>query len=66
MEAILEALKFVEEHVGCGDLETLCYVFAVKFAELDSNRGLYDARAWCVANRGRLFENRGGVWCPRT
>jgi len=64
-EAVIEALRFVESTVGCGDLETLCYVFAVKFTELDNGRGLYDARAWCVANRGVLFINKGGVWCPR-
>jgi len=65
MEAILEALKFVEERVGCGDLETLCYVFAVKFMELDNGRGLYDTRAWCLVNREKLFVNKGGVWCPK-
>jgi len=65
MSEVIEALKFVESVVGCGDLETLCYVFAVKISELDNGRGLYDSRAWCLVNREKLFVNKGGVWCPR-
>jgi len=64
-EVILEALKFVRDNIGCGDLESVCYVFAVKLSELDNERGLYDARVWCLVNRDLLFDYKGGVWCPK-
>jgi len=62
-EAVREALSRTRQYIECGDLTTLCYIFASNLVDLTDDVGLFDGQVLCLTNADKLFTRRGNVYC---